>query len=502
MEERARIPVGPPVAKPLPSYWHTPKSPLANVIEPEADNDTQAYDYAIIGSGISGTLIAYNLLHASPSARIIMFEAREACGGATGRNGGHTKAASYRTYLQHRKELGKVEALRIARLEYDNIRETHELAHRLELECESCPCNTVDLIYDQETFDFGKRAIETLRADATADEKVEGGIAWYNIYDKEEAMKRFYVEGKNTNPKVKEEEPLIGAFEYIAGRINAYKFATGILKKCVEKGLRLCTNTPIHKVLPASSDHAPTSTERIYNIYTQYHTIKARSVVYATNGYTPYLLSQLQGVIVPLRGQITAQKPGPKTHVPCPLPTTYSFIYKSGYEYMIPRPLSDSDQHIVIGGGLGREPEGGAKEYGTIDDSSLNPSVSRYLNGSLVGYFGDKRWGEDATQESEDSRIVQEWTGIMGATADGRPLVGEVPGAKGTWISAGFNGHGMVLCLKSAQALVSMMTGMKVEEIEWFPKSFCISEDRIRNSSFTGRTDMKVPETGGASVGT
>ncbi|KAF2866432.1 FAD dependent oxidoreductase [Massariosphaeria phaeospora] len=438
MEARAWIPVGPPVAHPLPSYWHDPKSPLANVIEPEPDKATVPYDYAVIGSGISGTLVTFNLLQQDSSARIVMLEAREACGGATGRNGGHTKAASYRTYLQHRRDLGVEEALKIARLEYANIKETHKLAQELDIRCENQLCSTVDIIYDDETFDQGKVAIEQLKADATEEERQNDEMACYSIYEKGESiLQQFYVSVKNGNLEVQKIEQPTGAFQYLAGRINAYRFSTSILKVCVRKGLQLCTNTPVHSILQSAeySTEAP-----IYDVFTQYNTIQARTVILATNGYTAHLISSLQGVIVPLRGQITVQRPGAATKLPDPLPTTYSFIYRDGYEYMIPRPLPEGGQHMIIGGGLGRQPEDGAGEFGTVDDSSLNPAISKYLRNSLVGYFGAENWGE--SPEESHSRVVQEWTGIMGATADGRPFVGEMPSQKGIWISAGFNGHG------------------------------------------------------------
>jgi glycine/D-amino acid oxidase-like deaminating enzyme len=484
MEERGRIPVAPPVLNPISSYWHSPKSSLANHISP-LPSPSPIYDYIIIGSGISGTLIAYNLQNTNPSASILMLEAREACSGATGRNGGHTKAASYRTYLQHKEELGTEEALKIARLEYANILATHRLAKELSIECESQLCNTVDLIYDAETFEAGKEAIEALRKDAGEEERKEGAMACYQVYSKEEAMSRFWMAGVNGNPTVEEEERLVGAFEYRAGRVNAYRFSTGVLEKCVEKDLVLCTNTPVSAVRPKEN------AEGVWDIVTPNSTVHAKQVVLAANGYTPYLLNRLQGAIVPLRGQITAQQPGKHAKFPNPLPITYSFIYKSGYEYMIPRPLPSGGQHIVIGGGLGRQPEGGVSEFGTVDDSSLNLSISKYLHGSLEGYFGKKSWGEETGQEG---RVVKEWSGIMGATADGRPFVGETPGMKGIWISAGFNGHGMVLCLKSAEAVAHMLGGGSM--LKWFPESFVITEERLRKSKFQGRTDMKVPETG------
>jgi glycine/D-amino acid oxidase-like deaminating enzyme len=492
MEDRARIPVGPPIASPLHSYWQHPKSPLAAVIEPECSNPAQPYDYAIIGSGISGTMIAYNIFKTNPSARVVIIDAREICSGATGRNGGHTKAASYRTYLQHKEELGKEEALRIARLEYSNIIETHALAKELGIECENQACNTVDIIYDSQTFEQGKKAIEELEADATEEERQPGKMASYRIYNANDGIKqKFWVDHANMNPVVGEEK-VAGAFEYLAGKIHAYRFTTGILKALVQRhALQLCANTPVHAFLPSPSS---TSNSSLWDVFTQRTTLPARNVILATNGYTPYLLPALQGAIVPLRGQILAQKPPPTARHPSVLPKTYSFIYASGYEYMIPRQLPDGGQHIVIGGGLGRLPDAGAAEYGTVDDSALNLEVSTYLHGTVTGYFGAPTSSSPSVQDVPEYELVHEWTGIMGATADGRPFVGEVPGKKGVWMSAGFNGHGMVLCLKAAEALVRMMGGG--EGLEWFPKSFVVSEERVNKANFGGRTDMKVPETG------
>ncbi|KAH7069159.1 FAD dependent oxidoreductase [Paraphoma chrysanthemicola] len=494
MEARARIPVGPPISNPLPSYWQTPKSPLANVIEPEADAATTPYTHAIIGSGISGTMIVYNILKAQSDARVVMIEAREICSGATGRNGGHTKAASYRSYLSHVEEFGKEEALKIARLEYANIVETHRLAEELGIACENEICTTVDVIYDKETFENGKQAIEALRADATDEEKEPGEMAWYQLYEGRgicEADFQIPIGRKNENPAVEEEEYPIGMIDYLAGRIHAYRFTTGVLKECVKMGLVLCTNTTVNAILP-SSNHADDSTAP-WTLQTSHNTIQAHDVILATNGYTPYLLPSLQSAIIPMRGQITAQRPGPNSTLPSLLPNTYSFIYRNGYEYMVPRPLDDGGQHIIIGGGLGRLPESGATEYGTVDDASLNPTVSTYLHNTLTGYFGEETWGESPSPSpSTPPRIAQEWTGIMGATTDGLPFVGAVPDMSGVWMSAGFNGHGMVLCLKSAEALVSMLLGQG--KPAWFPASFVVSEERlgrVRKRGFGGRRDMQ-----------
>ena len=73
-----------------------------------------------------------------------------------------------------------------------------------------------------------------------------------------------------------------------------------------------------------------------------------------------------------------------------------------------------------------------------------------------------------------------EWTGIMGYSPDDFPFVGGVPGHEGLWASCSFQGHGMVLCWKSAEALVEMMQGRDGDELaSWFPAAFRISEERL-----------------------
>ena len=50
---------------------------------------------------------------------------------------------------------------------------------------------------------------------------------------------------------------------------------------------------------------------------------------------------------------------------------------------------------------------------------------------------------------------------------------------------------GMVLCLKSAEALSHLMVGGSRDQIEWFPSSFLISNGRMNTGKFEGRRDMK-----------
>jgi glycine/D-amino acid oxidase-like deaminating enzyme len=329
----------------------------------------------------------------------------------------------------------------------------------------------VDVIYDEAQWTQCQDAVRLMQE--VFKEPGDGeGAARYKLWSAEEARERFLVKGWGMRG-----EGVRGAVSYEAGSISGYKFVNGVLEMCLERRLELFTHTPVTK-LERSRDG--------WEVVAAKGSVKAKRVVVATNGYTAHLLPQFQAKIVPLRGQVTAHRPG--SNMPSSgLDTTYSFIYENGYEYMIPRPpgspfLGD----IAIGGGLARARDEGLLEFGETDDSSLNTEISAYLHDTTATYFGSG-WGED----DKEGRVRREWTGVMGYSPDGFPFVGEVPGMEGLWIAASFQGHGMVFCWESARALVGMMGGMEVGES--FPGVFGVSEGRL-GKRFEGRLHTRVAE--------
>jgi hypothetical protein len=89
MDSRARIPVSLPHPNPTTSYWQDPPdTELSDFTTSEALPE-DVIDTVIIGSGFTGTSIAWNLLQNGRAAKlsVVMVEARQACSGATGRNG-------------------------------------------------------------------------------------------------------------------------------------------------------------------------------------------------------------------------------------------------------------------------------------------------------------------------------------------------------------------------------------------------------------------------------
>ncbi|KAJ9612229.1 hypothetical protein H2200_003826 [Cladophialophora chaetospira] len=456
MEERRNIPPGLPRDNPIKSYWQDPPDAIADCRTTE-DLPADA-DIVIVGSGVSGSSIAFNLLSSDPCLKVVLLEARQAASGASGRNGGHTKTATYRSFDENVKSVGPEDAVKITNLEYNTMVTVHAFSRQHSIPCDSVRCQTIDVFYDSAQFEAAKESVALM-------EKLMG---------KDEAPKHIFHDAVETAEKYLAPGS-VGSLEYESGSLSAYKFTIGVLKLALGKGLNLQCNTPATSISQSG--------DKRWTIETPRGTIKSKKLLLATNGYTAHLYPLLQGVIVPLRGVVTAQRPG--QNLPQQgLGTTYSFVYKEGFEYMISRPAgSKFEGDIVIGGGMHVAEGDGMNEYGNTDDTTYDKSSADYLLECTRRYFGPKNWGKDHT----DGHNRRTWSGVMGFSADGYPFVGPVPGEEGLYLSASFQGHGMVLCFLCAQAVTSMIEGKDGEELNsWFPECYRVTEQRM-GKKFEGR---------------
>lgn len=452
MESRASIPPGLPHANPTVSYWQDPPAHLAT--HRTTSSLPSAVSIVIIGSGITGASVAYNILSQQPAPpSVLLLEARTACSGATGRNGGHTKPASYRNFMNNVLICGEYEAAKIVKFEFKCMKAVHEFARENDIECDSWEGDTVDIIYDEEEWERANKSVNEMKRVLGKDDVA----AQHTFWNEKETEKRFLVKGA------------IGAVSYEAGSLNAYKFTVGLLDLSLKKGLNLQTETPALGIIERNAG------QNGWIVSTPRGTIGAEKVILATNGYAAHLCPRFQGIIVPLRGHMTTQRLGSALSKGG-LQSTYSFIYSNGYEYMIPRPQRlRFAGDIAIGGGLIKSAHSGLYEFGTTDDTKIDSSTISYLQNCAANYFGSN-WGHD----HPEGRMRNVWTGIMGYSADGFPLIGQVPNQQGLYIAASFQGSGMVLCFLSALALVRLMNHGKEEELEqWFPAAFRVNESRM-----------------------
>ena len=147
-----------------------------------------------------------------------------------------------------------------------------------------------------------------------------------------------------------------------------------VLKKAIHAGVNLQTNTPVQSVsLQRDGDG-------YWVVTTDRGSVRAKNVIYATNGYSSALLPELKGRIVPVKG-ICSRILNPKRML---LTNNYVMRFSEReYDYLIPR----SDGSIVVGGARADYYSNLDTWFDVSDDSTLIESAKNYFDGYMQRHF-------------------------------------------------------------------------------------------------------------------
>ena len=74
------------------------------------------------------------------------------------------------------------------------------------------------------------------------------------------------------------------------------------------------------------------------------------------------------------------------------------------------------------------------------------------------------------------------WAGIFGLTQDMLPLVGRIPGREGTWVAAGYSGHGNVLGLMCGELVAGAILGRPHPILELFDPARLLGATPVASS--------------------
>jgi gamma-glutamylputrescine oxidase len=169
--------------------------------------------------------------------------------------------------------------------------------------------------------------------------------------------------------------------------------------------------------------------------------IDAQHVVIATDGYTSGLLPELDRTIKPVRGQVIVTEPLAEIRYPRP------HYARHGFDYWQQIP----DGRLVLGGRRDKSLEA---EFTNVE--ALTEPIQSELESFATELIG------------QEPRIEHRWPGIFGSTADSLPLVGRVPGRDGTWVAAGYSGHGNVMGLACGELVAQAILGSPAPELQYF----------------------------------
>ncbi|KAI0134333.1 FAD dependent oxidoreductase-domain-containing protein [Xylariales sp. AK1849] len=436
-----------PAPNPTASFWLTQPHRLASYRS--SDTTPDECDIAIIGTGLAGVATAYHLLTECKGElrpRIVLFEARQACSGATGRNGGHIKVRlpSVKNYQEKYGPAATEEFVAWVASQRAAMKAT---AEKERIDCDLLVTRSFDSYFDPTQASTIKAFLEEQR---------QAGATWTQDVQ--------WLEGPNLE-RITGVKGLAAAASVPALSLWPYKFVTSLLERVVELGAFLYTDTPVEAVKSTSQGALTLTTPRGATM--------AKRVIHSTNAYCSALLPQYEGVIVPYRGQNSILVPLEKSHHPHLTHTYNLFHTPQAVDYLVPRP----DGNIILGGGTAayREntPDRNSHWFDSVDDSTLvHAGVKTHFDEVMERCF--RGW------EHSEARTAMTWSGIMGITPDGIPHVGQVPGTDNQWILAGFNGGGMPLIFTATREIALMvLRGATFEETN-MPKVFKTTEERLQ----------------------
>lgn len=366
-------------------------------------------DIVVIGGGFAGLSTAYWLQKEDPTMKIAVVEKYEIGDGASGRNAGFITCGSVEHFNRLVEKHGREEASTIWGFSETNLNLLKE-----NIICD----NPEDYLFENKgSFSLASTDTEFKELQASAELMSSFNINVEKV-NEAEIKSRLGAEG------------FVGGIKYVDdATVHPLKMLRGIRKKIEQTGdsVEFFENHEVSKIETENGNKV---------VYTKKNRIEAPVVVYATNGYSPLLNDFFADKIFPTRGQILVTEKVP------------AFMEAACYanfvlDYFRQLPTGE----MLIGGfrQLQRDVETGYSDQTT---DTIQIALEEFLQKHIPAV--------------RKTKISHRWSGIMGFSVDGQPMVGALPTDPQLYFVGGFTAHGVGLAFNSGKTLVDAMFGRPV----------------------------------------
>ena len=341
---------------------------------------------------MTGCAAALRLAEAGLKVRL--HDAREIAGGASGRNGGFALRGGAAPYDVTVETVGRDATVRL-------WRRTEQALDRLEALAGDALVRTgsLRLAADEEERNALAVELEGLRADDFAAEWIE--------------------------------EPLEGRFRAAIfhppdAALQPARLVRRIAVRAAEAGVEIREHSRVESLDGLEAEH----------------------VLVATDGYPSGLLGELEGLIVPTRGQMIATEPLTERVFDCP------HYGRHGFDYWQQAP----DGRILAGG---------FRDSALQDEFTTDEVTTSGIQSALEGFVADL--------VGRPLRVDYRWAGLFGLVLDFLPVVGRLPGDGHAWVAGGYSGHGNVLGFLCGELVAEAMLGRPAPELALFDPARLLS---------------------------
>ena len=384
------------------SIWHV-HAPDWPVRPPLTAAQRVEAEVVVIGAGVCGAGAVHSLHHAGVD--VVWLDAGRVAGEATGRNAGFILQGTAERYDRAVALMGRVRARAVHGVSVDNHARMRAVIQELGLveHCGYARRGSLQLAGGPLEEDELRTSARWLAADGFAAE----------ILDESQLPDSLRAAGYRMAVLLPED-----------GELDPVRFVRGVARHAVDRGVRLFEDSPVVDLV------APTPGE--VRVRTQSGgEVRAQLALVCTNARAGGLVPWLSDIVEPVRGQMLSTEPAPPHTFPIPIYADH------GYDYWRQR----DDGRIVLGGWRNLDP-GAEVGHQDLLHEGIQERMTRFVR-SFPGLA--------------DLRIEHRWSGTMGFSRDGLPVVGPVPGLPGALAAVGFTGHGFGFAWLAGESLAGLV---------------------------------------------
>jgi len=360
-------------------------------------------DVAVIGGGYTGLSAAQAL--AQQGASVVVFEAGQVIGEASGRNGGQCNSGLAHDYGALAERLGTERARAYHRAYTDAVDTVEALILKEQIDCDFVRCGKLKLAAKPKHYDKLARACERLIREVGA--------------------KAEMITAENIRSEVDSGAFFGGMLEKTSAQMHMGRFGVGLAEAVVRHGGRVLESAPV-----TGLDRMSGGT---YRVTSARGSVSADQVLLATGSSSVGPLGYFRRRLVSVGSFIIVTEPLDPVLLARLLPMRRGYVTSKnvGNYFRV-----TSDNRLLFGG----------RARFAMSNPRSDEKSGHILRAAMIDVF----------PELDRVRIDYCWGGLVDMTADRLPRAGE---HKGMYYSLGYSGHGVQMSVHMGQQMAQVMAG-------------------------------------------